>query len=212
MIMWMAAWIACLPLSATHAADDLSRGPGVPSEDSEFYDQVVEHTFLTSRTELVLIERLTLARLLPDQTEPTTVRSFTEGKYFAGRLPPDLVRDFVGVNRESSRLEGRFRFGIRYRFISAGGTEKPEAASAPAVTAVRAMPVQASPVVDRLAFSRVGRTLRNDQVLVYAEHARPDGTGAGFLIWFHRNEREWRIAETEVLWVIREDQGEEESP
>lgn len=210
--MWMAAWIACLPLSVAMAADDLPRGLGIPSEDYEFYDQVVELKFLTSRTELVLIERMTLTRLLPDQMEPTTVESFREGNYFTGRLPADLVRDFVGVNRESSRLEGRFRFGVRYRFISGGGAEDHEAVSAPLLTKASATPASAPPVADHLAFSRVGRTLRNDQALLYAEHTRPDGTGAGFLVWFHRKGREWKIVEMDVVWVIREDHGEEEGP
>jgi hypothetical protein len=209
----IAAWFTCLPLYRTLAAEGVSQAAGIPAEDYALYDQVVENIFLTSHTELVILERMTVARLSPDLAEPMTRGSFQERNYFMGRLPPDLVRDFVGANREAGRLEGRFQFGVRYRFVSAGSIEDPEAASARPVKTGPVAPVQASSVLDRLAFSRVGRTLRNDQALLYVENSRPDGTGAGFLVWFHRRGAIWAIHDTEVLWVIRSDEETgEESP
>jgi hypothetical protein len=70
------------------------------------------------------------------------------------------------------------------------------------------MPAQAPPVLDRLAFSRVARTLRSDQALLYVENTRPDGTGAGFLVWFRRRGREWTIFDTEVVWTVRSQEGD----
>lgn len=204
----IAAWFTCLPLWLARAAEGMPHAASIPAEDYALYDQVVENKFLTSHTKLVVLERMTVARLSPDLAEPMTLGSFQERNYFMGRLPPDLVRDFVGANREAGRLEGRFQFGVRYRFVSAGSVEEPEAASAWPVKTGRVAPAQASSVLDRLAFSRVGRTLRNDQALLYVENSRPDGTGAGFLVWFHMRARTWTIHDMEVVWTVRED-GEE---
>ena len=74
------------------------------------------------------------------------------------------------------------------------------------------MVVQAPSVLDHLAFSRVGRTLKNDQALVYVENRRRDGTGAGFLVWFHRQQQAWELFDTEVIWTIRERGDEAEHP
>ncbi|MBH0188813.1 MAG: hypothetical protein HP493_08195 [Nitrospira sp.] len=187
--------LTCLPTPGLLLAEGTPAPSVVPVEDYALYDQAVESIFLTSYTRLVVIERMTVARLFPDQTEPMTVGSVQDRDYFMGRLPPDLVRDFVGANREAGRLEGRFGFGVRYRFVTGRLIEEPEASAA--------VPVQALPVLERLAFSRVGRTLRQDQALVYIEQMRPDETGAGFLVWFHREEREWTIVDTEVIWTIQ---------
>jgi hypothetical protein len=173
-------------------------GSVIAGTDYNLYDQVVTTKFLTSRTRLVLLERLTVSRLLPDQKEPVTIASFDDQEYFNGMLPRDLIRDFVGANQEPGRLEGHFRFGVRYRFVSENAAEEPEVLSG--------LPVNSGPgsppaVLDRLAFSRVGRTLRNDQALLYVEHVRPDGTGAGFLVWFHRQGLAWAIADTDVVWT-----------
>jgi len=193
----VAAWLVCVaPDSAL--AGERETVVGIPAEDYGLYDQVVEQKFLTSQTKLVVLERATVTRIFPDQTEPMTEALFHERDYFMGQLPTDLIRDFVGANRTASRLDARFQFGVRYRFMSAGSIEEPEVASA--------LPVQASPVLDRLAFSRVGRSLRNDQVLLYVENLRPDGTGAGFLVWFHRRDRSWILADTEVIWTLGERQ------
>ncbi|OQW33221.1 MAG: hypothetical protein A4E20_12965 [Nitrospira sp. SG-bin2] len=176
-------------------AEQKSAAGVIPAEDYVLYDQTIESLFLTSHTMLVVIERMTVARLFPGRTEPITIASVHDRHYFLGRLPSDLVGDFVGANREAGRLEGRFQFGVRYRFVTGQSIEEPEVSAA--------IPVQAVPVLERLAFSRVGRTLRNDQALVYVEQMRPDETGAGFLVWFHRKGQEWTIFDTEVIWTIR---------
>lgn len=181
------------------AAEQRSAADVIPAEDYVLYDQTIESLFLTSHTMLVVIERMTVARLFPGQAEPITIASVHDRNYFLGRLPPDLVGDFVGANREPGRLEGRFQFGVRYRFVTGQSIEEPEVSAA--------IPVQAVPVLERLAFSRVGRTLRNDQALVYVEQLRLDETGAGFLVWFHRNGQEWTIFDTEVIWTIRSEEG-----
>jgi hypothetical protein len=185
--------------AAQRSAADL-----IPAEDYVLYDQTIESLFLTSHTMLVVIERMTVARLFPGQAEPITIASVHDRNYFTGLLPPDLVGNFVQANREAGRLEGRFQFGVRYRFVTGQSIEEPEVSAA--------IPVQAMPVLERLAFSRVGRTLRNDQALVYVEQMRPDETGAGFLVWFHRKGQEWRIFNTEVVWTIRGEEGFSESP
>lgn len=175
----------------------------IPVEDYALYDQVVTKKFLSSDVRLVVLERMTVSRLLPNQDGPLTSALFQEQGYFDGALPLDLIRDFVGANREPGRLEGRFQFGVRYRFVSGNTVEEPEVMSAIAVKDDRAMPAQAPPVLDRLAFSRVARSLRNDQALLYVENTRPDGTGAGFLVWFRRQGREWSIFDTDVVWTVR---------
>ena len=176
--------------------------PPIPPEDYALYDHVVTKKFLTSDTRLVVLERMTVARLIPNHEGPMTIALIQDQGYFSGELPSELVRDFVAVNQDPARLEGRFQFGVRYRFVSGNTMEEPEVRSAfPA--AYRAVPTQGSPVIDRLAFSRVGRTLRNDQALVFVENTRPDGTGAGFLVWFRRQGRDWTIYDTEVVWTVR---------
>ncbi|MBD0316281.1 MAG: hypothetical protein ICV75_06285 [Nitrospiraceae bacterium] len=176
--------------------------PGIPVEDYALYDQIVTKKFLTSDTQLVLLERLTTARLIPNHEEPLTLGLFEEQGYFDDQLPGDLARDFVAVNRQPSRLEGRFQFAVRYRFVSGEAIEEPEVWAAVPVARI---PAQGGAVLDRLAFSRVGRTLRNDHALVYVENLRPDGTGAGFLVWFRRQGREWTVFDTEVTWTVRPD-------
>jgi len=184
----------------------------IPSEDYALYDQAVTQKFLTSETRLVVIERLTVSRLSPNQDGPMTIGFIQEQSYFDGVLPPDLVRDFAAVNQQPTRLEGRFQFGVRYRFVSGNSMEEPEVSLASPVTAVRGLPVQVAPVLDRLAFSRVGRTLRDDQALLYVENNRPDGSGAGFLVWFRRQGREWIIFDTDVVWTIRGGEEPENGP
>jgi hypothetical protein len=80
------------------------------------------------------------------------------------------------------------------------------------VSAGRADTAQLSPVLERLAFSRVGRTLRNDQALLYVEQNRPDGTGAGLLVWFRRQGLAWAIFDTEVLWTLAGEDMPEDGP
>ncbi|MDX2252337.1 MAG: hypothetical protein NW202_08630 [Nitrospira sp.] len=199
----VAACLACM-LPGRVAAGKVDSADGIPAEDYGLYDQVVEQKFLTSQTKLVLLERTTVSRIFPDQTEPMTEGLLEAQTYFRGQLPTDLVRDFVRANRIASRLDARFQFGVRYRFLSAGSIEEPEVALA--------VPVQVPPVLDRLAFSRVGRTLRNDQALLYVENLRPDGTGAGLLVWFHRQAHTWILVDTEVVWTLRDRHGDAEDP
>lgn len=201
--------LTCVAAPGLLSAEGMPVHSVVLNEDYALYDQAIESIFLTSSTRLVVIERMTVARLFPGRTEPMTIGSFRDRNFFMGRLPSDLVRDFVGASREAGRLEGRFQFGARYRFVTGQSLEEPEVSAAVPVQAGRAAPVQVLPVLERIAFSRVGRTLRNDQALVYVEQMRPDETGAGFFVWFHRDGREWRIFDTEVVWTIRSEEGPE---
>ena len=175
----------------------------VLEEDYSLYDRVIGDKFLTSQIQLVVLERMTVFRLMPQQDGSTTMDVFQQHGYFDGLLSQDLVRDFVGANQTPIRLENRFQFGVRYRFVPEGTTEDSEAGAALLVVHNPAVPVHAPSVLDRLAFSRVGRTLRNDQALVYVENRRRDGTGAGFLVWFRRHGQEWELFDTEVVWTMR---------
>jgi hypothetical protein len=174
---------------------------------------------------------MTRLRLFPDQEKPTTIGVFQEQEYFDGELPMDLIREFISLNRQPSRLERQFHFAVAYRFATGDTIEEPEVSLSPhgwelahfffAPVPVRGAagqapshmsepvpwagtrPIQALSVLDRLAFSRVARSLRNDQALLYVEVLRPDGTGAGFLVWFRRQGRSWTLFNTEVAWTIR---------
>lgn len=207
MVLLLVNGLLCL--SGAMAGSDQRAGV-IPAEDYALYDQAVTSKFLTSATRLVVIERVTRFRLAPDQEEPTTVESFREGGYFGGELPLELIREFILLNRQPSRLEGRFHFGVGYRFVTEGRLEEPEVSLARPVTVNLAKPTQAPSVLERLAFSRVARSLRNDQALLYAEVLRPDGTGAGFLLWFVRRGRDWTILDTEVVWAIQVPEEEKE--
>ena len=182
----------------------------VPAEEYPFYDLAVEAKFLTSRTRLVVIERMTATRLHPEVPQLPTVAWFSAQAFFDGRLPPDLIRDFVAKTHRSARLDTRFDFGVRYRFVSGEGVSDAEAA-VPVIPV--AWPVQEGgdgdvvEVLDRLAFSRVGLTVRGDQALLYVANQRPDATGAGFLFWFVRRQGSWELYDTEVLWVSQPDQN-----
>lgn len=173
-------------------------------EDYSLYDRVIEDKFLTSQIQLVLLERMTVSRLVPDRDGSMTMDFLQQQGYFDGMLPQELVRDFVGANQTPVPLEPKFQFGVPYRFVSEGTTEDPEAGAAVPVLSKHARPVQVLSVLDRLAFSRVGRTLKNDQALVYVENVRPDGTGAGFLVWYRQEGQEWKLFDTEVIWTMRE--------
>ncbi|MDH4329595.1 MAG: hypothetical protein OEV77_13815, partial [Nitrospira sp.] len=60
-----------------------------------------------------------------------------------------------------------------------------------------------SPVLDRLVFSRIGYNLRHTEALVYVSNPRPDGSGAGLLVWLRRQGTVWSIWDTEVVWAVR---------
>jgi hypothetical protein len=190
----------CLP-GAMAGSDQ--KTDAISADDYALYDQVVTSKFLTSSTQLVVIERMTKLRLSPDQEGSTTVGVFQEQDYFDGELPTDLVREFVSVNRSESRLEGRFHFAADYRFATGDAVEEPEVSLAYPVTVAYARLVQAPSILDRLALSRVARSLRNDHALLYVETLRPDGSGAGFLVWCRRQGRSWTLFDTEVAWTIQ---------
>lgn len=201
-----ALMIWSLPLLVVQSPVTVESGQAAVSmaqEDYSLYDRVIEDKFLTSQIQLVLLERMTVSRLVPDRDGSMTMDFLQQEGYFDGMLPHELVRDFVGTNQTSVPLEPRFQFGVRYRFVSEGTAEDPEANAAVPVLSNRAKPVQALSVLDRLAFSRVGRTLKNDHALVYVENVRRDGTGAGFLVWYRRQRQDWKLFDTEVVWTMR---------
>lgn len=202
------AFLAVTLLQWAVPLEAAERSPSVPAEDYALYDQIVTKKFLTSHTRLVVLERMTIARLIPNHEGPMTATLFEAQGYFGGELPADAVREFVAVNQEPSRLEGRFQFAVRYRFVSGDTIEEPEVRLAMPVAADRGRLTQDAAVLDRLAFSRVGRNVRNDQALAYVENMRPDGTGAGFLVWFRRMGRDWTIFDTEVVWTVRPQESE----
>jgi hypothetical protein len=204
-------------------------GEAIPVEDYALYDQVVTSKFLTSATQLVVIERMTKFRLSPDQEGPPPIETFLEQGYFDGEFPTDVIRDFISLNRQPSRLEGRFHFAVGYRFVTGGSIEEPEVFLPPygwglgvagqaspqtlePVPWARARSIQAPSVLNRLTFSRVARSLRNDQALLYVDVLRPDGTGAGFLVWCRRQGRSWALFDTEVAWTIQPQLEPEEGP
>jgi hypothetical protein len=221
-------------------ADPDRQADAIPAEDYALYDQVVTSKFLTSATQSVVIERMTRLRLSPDQDGATTIGAFHEQEYFGSKLPADLIREFIAVNRQPSRLERLFHFAVGYRFVTGGSIEEPEvflppyigglapfffapvpvrgaAGQAPPQTServpwARARSIQAPSVLNRLAFSRVARSLRNDHALLYADVLRPDGTGAGFLVWCRRQGRSWALFDTEVAWTIQSQLELEEGP
>ncbi len=186
----------------------------VPAEEYPIYEVVVRSKFLTSATQLVIVERLTATRLYPAQDQPTTRAFFEQQGYFEGRLPAELKHEFVAKNSRPFKLEPRFDFGVPYRFLSADGAEEQEVSLVPIPAALpRRSLVQEGPppVIDRLAFSRVAFTSRRDQALVYVANNRPDGSGAGFLFWLHKSVGSWEFLDSEVLWIARVDgppQGE----
>ncbi len=100
-------------------------------------------------------------------------------------------------------MEGRFQFGTRYRFVSGNAVEEPEVSLVQPVLTASLRSVQAMPVLDRLVFSRIGYNLRQTQALVYVGNPRPDGSGAGFLVWLRRQGTAWSIWDMEVVWTVR---------
>lgn len=175
----------------------------IPVEDYARYDQIITSKFLGSETRLVLLERKTATQISPEQEGPLKAAWFQKQAYFDGMLSAELVRDFVAVNQDSVSLEGRFQFGTRYRFVSGNAVEEPEVSLVQPVLTAWLRSVQASPVLDRLVFSRIGYNLRQTEALVYVGNPRPDGSGAGFLVWLRRQGTAWSIWDTEVIWTVR---------
>jgi hypothetical protein len=177
--------------------------PAVPVEDYPVYDQVVRSKFLTTGTTLVIIERMTTTQMSPEIQLLPTVAFFEERAFFDSRLPRDLIMDFLFKNQRPSRLGSLFAFGVPYRFISGDGEPESEAKLRGAPWGLPASLVQEADSIDRLAFSRVGFSPRLEQALVYVANDRPDGSGAGFLIWLRTQGRNWDILDTEVVWTAR---------
>lgn len=176
----------------------------VPSEEYPVYDEVVRSKFLTTGTTLVIIERMTTTHMLPEPPVPPTRAFFEERAFFDSRLPPDLVQEFVFKNRQPARLGNLFAFGVPYRFISGDGEPESEVRVPGRSSWGRlASLVQEAESIDRLAFSRVGFSPRLDQALVYVANDRPDGSGAGFLLWLQTQGSHWEILDTEVVWVAQ---------
>ena len=193
------------PASAGAVARPDERPEPVQPEEYALYDQVIQTKFLTSQTRLVMIERLTVTRLGPEERNPPDRAYFTENRFFEGRLQGDLVEDFLIKTRRPSRLEPKFHFGVPYRFVSDGELEEPEVSLGP-------IPVEHPPVglvqeapatIGILEFSRVGFNRRETQALLYVGDNRPDGSGAGMLVLVERDGLVWTIVDTEVLWIAR---------
>jgi hypothetical protein len=185
----------------------------VPADDYALYDLVVREKFLTSQTRLVVLERMTTTQLYPDQPAFPSLAWCREQAWFDGRLPQDLLQDFVAKNQHPSRLQFRFGFGVRYRFLSGEGV--PETESNLLVMPVGRLVQELEGEldrIDRLAFSRAGMTVRNDQALLYVANPRRDGTGAGFLFWLIRRQTGWDLYDSEVIWVAQRDQAPSARP
>jgi len=198
--------VGVLSAAASGHATAVDQPTVVPAEDYPVMDAVVAAKFLTSQTRMVLVERLTTTRLQPDEDRLPSMALFTERDLFEGRLPADLIRDFVAKNQRPSKFEARFSFGVRYRFVAGDGTAESEA-SLPLLPVRRQSVDEPRNVdtIDRLAFSRVGFTIKADQALVYVSNERPDATGAGFLIWSVRRNSRWEVYDTDVIWVSHPD-------
>jgi len=190
--------------SSLGAADLVGEQPAtVPTEEYPLYDLVVRDKFLTSRTTMVVIERLTVARAKKNERDYLSRESLEEQEVFENKLPPVLLDDFLFKLKAPSRLDGKFNFGVPYRFVKDGVPEEPEVSLAPIPAANRRRIQAPRSTIGLLRFSRVGFTRREDQALVYVEEERLDGTGGGFLVWLNRRGKVWTIADTEVLWMAQ---------
>ncbi len=181
----------------------------VPTEDYPLYDLIVDEKFLTPETKLVLLDRTTVTRLHPEQQGPLRIQTFNEYEIFDGRLPLELVRDFIFKNQSPSKLGEHFGFGVRYRFVTGQGAEQ-EASLVPTPAVWREVfPVQDEPldeppaIIDRLAFSRVAYSFDRGQALVYVEYNRGNGSGAGFAVWLTQSGKRWGIFDSELVWAAR---------
>lgn len=202
----LALLLSAGPLVLNSAAQQGEPPASVPQEEYPLYDLVVRDKFLTSQTTMVVIERLTVARVKKDEREYLSRESLEEQEVFEDRLPPVLLDDFLFKLKAPSRLDGKFNFGVPYRFVRDGIPEEPEVSLAPLPAAHRRRIQAPRSTIGVLRFSRVGFTRREDrkdQALVYVEEERLDGTGGGFLVWLHRRGKVWTIADTEVLWMAQ---------
>ncbi len=170
----------------------------VQVEEYPVYDLVIQSKFLTSDTTLVMINRLTVTQLGPEE-ELDPLRFFKDNEFFDGRLQPALVTDFLMKLRRPSRLEPKFSFGVRYRLVSGHEDDGSEVSLAPLPATFRQSDYDASSI--KLEFSRVSFSPREDLALVYVGNYRQDGSGAGFLVLLRRRDRAWEILDTEVIWT-----------
>jgi hypothetical protein len=193
------------------SAEPPAEGPApVPLEDYALYDLVVDEKFLTPESKLVLLERHTLTRLHPEQPGPVRLETFDEYEIFDGRLPGDLVRDFVFKNQTPSKFGEHFGFGIRYRFVSGDGAGDQETSLAPLPVSLAAPHLlqeesleEPPAVIDRLSFSRVAYSFGREQAFIYVEYNRPDGSGGGFAVWLRSVGSRWGIFDSELVWAAR---------
>ena len=174
----------------------------VPVDDYPIYDRVIIDKLLTSKTTLVVIQRLTATQVAPFADGPPDLDFFEVNQFFGTGLDPDLVMDFVHKAGSPFRLQSRFNFGVPYQFASGDALEGPEVSLAP-IPAQAAPPPREGPppTVGVLELSRVAFNRPENQALVYVGVDRPDGTGAGFLFLLYRMGTLWRSADSEVLWT-----------
>ncbi len=177
----------------------------IPPEEYPIYNLVITSKFLTSRTQLVVIRNLTATRLGPFTDKPPSREFLVANEFFGRPLAPDLISDFVHKMERPSRLERALTLGVPYQLIREedGEDRRASVAPIPARRTQGGQPDGPPIVVGLLELSRVGFNLRENEALVYVGINRPDGTGAGFLIWLHRTGRAWRLTDTEVLWTAR---------
>lgn len=177
----------------------------VPVEEYSIYDRVISEKFLTSRTRMVIIQRLTATRVVPGSEEPPDRMFFHQNDFFGSALEANLITDFLYKTRRSWRLESRFGFGVSYAFAADNQAQDLEVSLAPVPTQDAPPPRRGGPppTIGVLEFSRVAFNRPESQALLYVGIDRPDRTGAGFLFWLHRRGREWLIVDSEVVWVAR---------
>lgn len=205
---------ASLPTAFAEPVPPLSET--VAEEEYRIYDEVVRSKFLTTGTTLVVIERMTTNRLLPpdpQRPELTTRTLFETQELFDSRLPPELIADFLLTNHKPARLASGFAFGVPYRFRSSSGEPESDVFVPSGGLSMRPVRlIQDARTIDRLSFSRVGFAPRREQALMYVANDRPDGSGAGFLVWLRSRESSWHILDTEVVWTARAQRDAPEPP
>lgn len=186
-------------------AEDLDEPEPVPIHEYPVYDRVVTDKFLTSQTRLVVLQRLTATRLAPWEKKPPTHWFFEVNDFFGRQADPELIADFIFKAARPWRLESQFNFGVPYRFAAGDRLEDPEVSAAPVPAQFFPFPKDSGPptTVGVLELSRVAFNGPETQALVYVGVDRPDGTGAGFLMWLERRGRNWNVVDTNVLWTAR---------
>jgi hypothetical protein len=204
---WRCLLLAAIVVSSSAlGAAPQDQTQAIPPEEYPIYDLIIHEKFLTSLTVLVMIDRMTVTKLGPEENSPTRT-FFEEQRFFDGALPADIMADFILKSRQPWRLESLFNIGVRYRFVSGGAMEEPEVSLAPIPAARRLSTkfLRFDPTrIGVLKFSRVGFNRRENEALAYIGDHRPDGSGAGFLIFLRRAGQNWEIVSTEVLWIAQE--------